>query len=69
MKINWQKVWLAFDQWTESRDSKTCKTCHHTTHEYPDWDEQQRKIERLVNAQMRPTRREESMPNTREERK
>lgn len=52
MKIDWKSIWESFDAWTESRDSETCKACGHISHDYPEWDEQMRKIERLVNAQI-----------------
>lgn len=53
-RIDWTKMWNDFDDWIDNERSKTskCKTCDNINHVEPDWEEQQDKIERLVNAQV-----------------
>jgi hypothetical protein len=53
-KIDWKKVWIKFDEWISTKGKSTrCKTCDHSESNFPDWEEQQRKIQQLVNAQVR----------------
>ena len=53
MKINWEKLWIDFDEWANNPPTETCKTCKHTPFNEYDWFDQQRKIEQLVAAQLR----------------
>lgn len=53
-KLNWKLVWEQFDQWASSReDNKRCKTCGESTTDFPEWGEQQKKIQQLVDKQLR----------------
>ncbi len=52
--VNWKKVWNDFDEWTNERsERKECEACHHAAGQFPDWNEQQEMIKRLVNTQVR----------------
>lgn len=53
MKIDWKRIWEKFDIQIENRKSKKCRTCGHTDYNFSDWEDQQRKIQQLVNAQVR----------------
>ena len=47
-------MWGDFDSWMEKRERPTtCKECDHKTFNEPEWDEQQVKIQRLINAEVR----------------
>lgn len=55
-KIDWEKVWEDFETWiTNPAKPKTCASCGNTKPRYKDkeWEEQQAKIQKLVNAQIR----------------
>ena len=57
-KIDWKEIWDEFDVWSSNRDKdETCTKCGHKERWYPDWEEQQKKIMRLVNRQLRKKRR------------
>jgi len=47
----WAKVWERFDHWCNLRDRK-CSKCGRSVKDYPDWTEQQKKIEKLVGIQL-----------------
>lgn len=52
--INWKKLWDDFDEWfCKSEKEARCKTCQHKSLDDPEWPDQQAKIKRLVNAQVR----------------
>lgn len=54
MKINWPKIWEDFNEWLDRKERVTvCKSCTHRSHNTPDWEDQQCKIQRLVNDQVR----------------
>jgi len=50
IKLNWKQIWKEQDAWYLKAD-KACKDCGRT--EAPEWDAQQRKIQRLVNVQIK----------------
>lgn len=53
-KINWARVWDEFSDWLcELENTKACEHCGSHTGCFPDWDDQQVKIQKLVNAQVR----------------
>lgn len=53
-KINWKRVWGKFDIWFDKhKDKPQCKTCGHTELMELEWEEQQKKIQQLVAAQVR----------------
>lgn len=54
--IDWKKLWDDFNSWMDNPKSKSpCKTCGHTESKWLDreWEEQQVKIQQLINAQVR----------------
>jgi len=52
--LDWNKVWDEVDSWYQAACSKKrCKTCGHTDLDYPEWDDQQRAIERTVNKHVK----------------
>ena len=53
--IDWKKIWNKLDDWWQNslRNKMSCKTCGHVKSLEIDWDEQQAKIQQLVNAQVR----------------
>lgn len=52
-KISWIRVWDNFEKWMiEREDSGYCSKCGHLT-DYPEWEEQQKKIQQLVSRQLR----------------
>lgn len=54
VKINWKKVWDDFDEWCASKEeAPQCKSCGKRDYEFPDWDEQQKAIQRIVNGQLK----------------
>ncbi len=53
-KINWEKVWDKFDIWFgEQKPAQRCKTCGLKGLEDVEWEEQQKKIQQLISAQVR----------------
>lgn len=46
--INWGALWGKFYVWLEKDIEKICSKCGHLEDNEPDWDEQQAKIEELV---------------------
>lgn len=52
MKIDWDKVWNNFEKWIQSRED-SCSFCGHSLINYPDWEEQQGRIQQIVNRQLR----------------
>lgn len=54
MKVDWKKVWDDFDEWLEKKERPIkCSKCHHHDYNTPEWEEQQTKIKKLVNAQLK----------------
>ena len=55
IKINWEKIWEDFETWMVKKEeaNKRCSSCHHKSYDHPEWEEQQDKIKRLVNIQVR----------------
>lgn len=51
-RIDWKRVWKDFDSWCESRQGDLCPECKRNRGEYPDWEEQMRRIQKLVNKQI-----------------
>jgi hypothetical protein len=56
--IDWKKLWDDFDDWIEeaSRNVPRCETCDHRIIEEDDpdeWENQQVKIEELINDQLK----------------
>lgn len=53
--INWKKVWDEFGTWfmEESTKRNTCTKCNNIESCSPDWEEQERKIQKLVNIEVR----------------
>ena len=51
--LDWAKVWADVDEWYQAAHKKErCKHCGHLDHYYPDWDDQQNAIEKMVNKQL-----------------
>lgn len=48
--VRWPWVWQEFSAWIERREAarRRCKMCDKLSGESPDWDEQQRAIQRIV---------------------
>lgn len=53
MKIDWEKVWKDYNDWFEQFGHKFCKKCKHRLYDYSEWDVQQKKIQQLVNKQLK----------------
>jgi len=53
MRIDWERVWKGFERWLKNREDGVCSKCNHMLSDYPDWEEQQKKIQQLVNNQLR----------------
>lgn len=52
-KIDWKKVWRSFNSWTDAAQRPCpCKECGHDKSEMPDWEDQKKKIQQLVNKQI-----------------
>lgn len=51
-KVNWRRIWADFDKWCQTYLNEKCSSCGRLHHEFPDWPDQKRKIQRLVNAQL-----------------
>lgn len=53
--IDWGRVWTDFDYWMDHPPKEEpCKTCGYAEPSHlcnPDWEDQQEKIEQLVNIQ------------------
>lgn len=53
-QIDWQKIWAEFDVWLDKKQQPIlCKCCDRRKFPDVDWEEQQCKIKRLINAQVR----------------
>ena len=53
MRIDWDKVWNNFEKWMVKREENgLCFDCGHMT-DFPDWEEQQKRIQQIVNRQLR----------------
>jgi hypothetical protein len=51
--LNWEQIWDEIDSWYQERSKvlrrKTkCASCGHSTETDPEWDEQQKAIQRIV---------------------
>ena len=53
MRIDWQQLWDEFDDWAQEDRSKHCGKCGHTERNYPEWEDQQKKIEKLVSRALK----------------
>jgi len=53
-KVDWIKLWKAFNSWISKREECPCPKCGASKYRYPEWDEQQKKIQQLVNEQLGP---------------
>jgi hypothetical protein len=53
MKINWGEILTEFDNWLSDFGRESCPTCNKLIKDYPDWVEQQKKIQQLVNKQLK----------------
>jgi len=57
MKLEWDAIWDEFDKWYQTSAIKhhcaDCKHEHILTTEYPDWEDQQDAIARIVNKYLR----------------
>lgn len=52
--IDWNKVWNEFNTWFNTQRKPPCKTCgQRNLLDHPEWEDQQDKIQKLVNAQVR----------------
>lgn len=56
MKINWKKVWRDLEKWIQEREASAerCNCCgrRNVMEVFPEWEEQQDKIQELVNQQV-----------------
>lgn len=52
-KADWNWVWTQYDKWWEGNQSEDCETCKQLVSYTPDWDEQQYKIQELVNKRLK----------------
>ena len=52
--LDWAKIWDEVDTWYQlACKKKPCKHCGHTEHDYPEWEDQQKAIQRTVNKHLR----------------
>lgn len=52
--IDWGKVWFDFNSWIcKLENTKACEHCGSRKNCFPDWDDQEAKIQELVDAQVR----------------
>ena len=52
--VDWKKLWCDFSEWlSELEDIPGCKECGSMNSCFPEWDEQEAKIQKLVDAQVR----------------
>lgn len=52
--IDWKKVWKDFEVWFQDKDKvKHCKHCRTYISKAPSWEQQQKKIQQLVNKQLK----------------
>ena len=52
-QINWKKLLDDFEVWlAKAADRPRCKSCSNMSHNYPDWEDQQKEIQQLANAQV-----------------
>lgn len=51
--INWEELWENFEEWFLINRNKYCSKCNHVEKNIPEWEDQQYKIQKLVDAQMR----------------
>lgn len=49
--LDWTKIWAECDAWYEQacHVRKSCKHCGHEDRDYPEWEDQQKAIQRIVN--------------------
>ena len=51
--LEWAKIWDEVDGWYQNAHKKQqCKHCNHIEHQYADWEDQQKAIERIVNKHL-----------------
>jgi hypothetical protein len=54
MKINWKKVWVEWEKWwSKKTKTKTCTLCGHSGIDIPEWEDQQKKIQQIVDKQLK----------------
>lgn len=53
MKLPWKKIWADFDKWCETVEEIHCNECHRLQTDFPEWADQQQKIEQLVRKAMK----------------
>ena len=54
LKVNWEKLWEDFEEWHTKNDTRTCKECGQSRRDLmPEWEDQMKKIKRLVDSQIR----------------
>ena len=52
-KVDWDNVWSEFCAWlSKLEDIPNCSTCNGSMGKFPEWDEQEKKIQEIVDAQV-----------------
>ena len=52
-KLDWKDIWDSFNDWFQEDRSVICKHCDNRERNDPDWDEQAKAIQRIVNAKLK----------------
>lgn len=52
-KINWKEIWSDFDKWIDNHKRPCCDKCGKINYNHPEWEDQQKKIQQLVNKKIR----------------
>lgn len=57
-RIDWKRVWDEFSVWwhAEVDKRKVCTTCGHRQNSDPEWPEQEKIIQRIVDRQLKTKR-------------
>lgn len=54
MKLDWVKIWDEYDKWYSDLAAIVhCKSCKHSHHNAPEWEDQMKKIEKLVEKHLK----------------
>ncbi len=53
--MDWKLIWRELEDWVADCGSERneCSVCGHVKRHFPDWEEQQKKIEQLVKKHLR----------------
>lgn len=53
-KIDWKRIWIDFEDWlSKLENTGQCEHCGSNKNCFPEWDEQENKIQELADGQVR----------------